>query len=130
MDPSNTPLLEAPEGQHSNLINPSDTQMPAAIATSVCLLILVTLFVAMRTFTKLYLMREFHTEDCVLCSPPFSFTADYVTDLSLTSWVFYMVYVAWVLVADASGLARHQWDISVAMVPGMFYVLYQVLSKG
>ena len=63
----NTPAMRAPDGQQNNLRNPY-SQQTSLISAAAVYLAIATLFVAIRTFTKVYVMRAVRIEDCKLPS--------------------------------------------------------------
>ena len=57
------PAVPPPQGLSSNLINPYSTNSHLIVTYSVCLTVVI-LSVAIRTFTKAYVLREMRVEDC------------------------------------------------------------------
>ncbi|KAI9658026.1 MAG: hypothetical protein M1821_002686 [Bathelium mastoideum] len=106
MDPNDTPALPAPEGFLSNFVDPP-TLMPAVIVTCTVVLALVTVFVYARLFTKSYIVREHHIEDY----------------LSYFAWVGIVTYIGILIYIENYGLARHQWDVSIAVFEHIMYYI-------
>ena len=65
-----TPALEPPEGQSSNLVDPYSTNPHLIVTYSVCLT-MVMIFIAIRTFTKVHVLKEPRVEDCQSPSPAY-----------------------------------------------------------
>lgn len=57
------PAMPAPPGMHSNFVNPSNLRTEGLILQTICL-ILATLVVSMRMWTKTRLVRKVVLEDC------------------------------------------------------------------
>jgi hypothetical protein len=62
MDPTKIPAIPPPEGVKSNFINP-DSQQPQLIIASAITLFLVFVGIAIRTYVKAILMRQFDITD-------------------------------------------------------------------
>ena len=96
--------LAPPVGQISNFVDPP-TLMLATVTTSAVALSLMTLFVCMRIFTKVIIVREHRVED-FFC---------YVAWTGVVSYAGIFIYL------EVHGLSRHQWDVSIAMLEGLEY---------
>lgn len=60
-------VLPPPDGFEANIVNPSHTQMPNNIALHTVCLTLITLFVAMRIYTRWIIIKvALGVDDCKL----------------------------------------------------------------
>ncbi|KAM0814112.1 putative Integral membrane protein [Seiridium cardinale] len=129
MDPENTPALEAPEGETSNLIDPFSLKHTRYAVCGIGLGV-VTLLVPTRIYVRL-LVKKFNIEDWALI---FAATTFAVLDSML-------------IIVAQYGDGTHQWNVSVAnleqalyyeniaeifycitMIPIKYVVLHQVKS--
>jgi len=62
IDPTKIPAIPPPEGVEPNFINP-DTQQPQLIIASAITLFLVFIGIAIRTYAKAVLMKQFDITD-------------------------------------------------------------------
>lgn len=107
-----TPAGVPPPGVTPNLVNPFYLRTDHTTTFTLCLAV-STIAVALRIFTKLYLMKQFRAEDYALI----------VTQLGFIPWV------AMNLVTPGAG--RHLWDISIYTSIGFAkYVNYIIIVYG
>ena len=62
MDPNKTPALEPPPGVKSNLVDPYSQQSTLIVVSIVCI-VLCTIGVAARFYTRLAVFKQFDTTD-------------------------------------------------------------------
>ncbi|KAF2194085.1 hypothetical protein K469DRAFT_709590 [Zopfia rhizophila CBS 207.26] len=113
-DLNRIPALQPPDGTTSNFVDPP-TLMPAVIITSIVVLTLMTVFVAARAFVKTFIIREQHIEDW----------------LCYWAWAGVVTYTGILIYIEDYGFARHQWDVTAAMMQHIMYyinILYCVYS--
>ncbi|KAF4627474.1 hypothetical protein G7Y89_g10675 [Cudoniella acicularis] len=91
-----TPAAKAPPGQVNNLINPY-SQQPGLVAAAAVCLTLTTIFVAIRTFTKVYVLRATQIEDYALIIAQFGLAA----------------FIGVIVTSGTYGQGRHIWDVSI-----------------
>ncbi|KAL4891048.1 hypothetical protein BDV59DRAFT_183097 [Aspergillus ambiguus] len=97
MGPSETPALAPPDGQTSNFDNPDGSRRRASyIMASICL-ILATIAVILRVFTKARVLRAMNAEEYFLIVSLFGLCA----------------FVGVLLTATHFGSGVHQWDITM-----------------
>lgn len=63
----NTPLMPPPDGVQSNYVDPED-QTIFIITSNVLCLVFVTVFVALRLYTKVFIARRISLDDCATLS--------------------------------------------------------------
>lgn len=63
VDIYNTPALEAPQGETSNLVDPYSTHRYLVVTSAVCLVLSLSA-IAARIFTKVHILRKMQIEDC------------------------------------------------------------------
>ncbi|KEQ95627.1 hypothetical protein AUEXF2481DRAFT_88450 [Aureobasidium subglaciale EXF-2481] len=96
-DPRTTPARPAPSGLTSNLVNPHSTGYQQTTCNILCL-IFVTMFVGMRIYTRIRLVKCVSWDDYLIILATLVFYAD-------AGLFQYIVKV---------GLGRHLWDVSAA----------------
>lgn len=60
------PLIPAPPGETTNFANPKDALHTVNIATQILSIVIVTVFVVLRTVIKIRLHKTLNFEDCEL----------------------------------------------------------------
>lgn len=97
MDPNNTPALQSPPGQVTNLSNPYSLRSDMYVAAGVGLGI-SSVAVILRVFTKVRVLRSMQLEDYILV----------LSLLGFFAFTFLMIH------AVHLGQGTHQWNVSVA----------------
>ncbi|KAI2625671.1 hypothetical protein GGR54DRAFT_592541 [Hypoxylon sp. NC1633] len=100
------PALQPPDNVQPNFANPQ-TLMPAVIATSTVVLVLAFSFVFARAFVKVYIWRGHHVEDWL----------SYIALVGLAANTGVLIYL------EDYGLARHQWDVTMAQYRHIMYYI-------
>jgi hypothetical protein len=81
------PTMGAPAGTVPNFINPPD-QMKGVIALHTTCLVIVTLAVALRIYTRKVIVRRLGVDDCMYCDTTLVTMAnEFPIDLIMFAWV-------------------------------------------
>ena len=64
------PSVQPPQGAHSNFSHPANLNTTALVVVLVCLIV-STLTLGMRVYTKLVIIRRFGSDDCESDADPF-----------------------------------------------------------
>lgn len=64
MDLANTPALQPPPGLTPNLVNPTSAFQQMLVAIYVTSLILTSIVVPLRLYTKIFIVKSWALEDC------------------------------------------------------------------
>ncbi|KAI5236190.1 hypothetical protein E4T42_09531 [Aureobasidium subglaciale] len=115
-DPRTTPARPAPSGLTSNLVNPHSTGYQQTTCNILCL-IFVTMFVGMRIYTRIRLVKCVSWDDCK-CSEWVSWRREKGVDekidlIILATLVFYADAGLFQYIVKV-GLGKHLWDVSAA----------------
>lgn len=97
MDPNNTPALQPPPGQVTNLSDPYSLRSDMYVAAGVGLGV-SSLAVILRVFTKVRVLRSMQLEEYILL----------LSLLGFFAFTFLMIH------AVHLGQGTHQWNVSVA----------------
>ncbi len=62
-DPATIPLAPAPPGVTPNFVNPENRTWQVYVTSAVCLVV-TTLFVALRFYTKIFIIKQMTRDDC------------------------------------------------------------------
>ncbi|KAL8885343.1 MAG: hypothetical protein Q9205_001018, partial [Flavoplaca limonia] len=94
IDPNTTPALQPPPGVLPNFNDPYNTDSTINGTLGICIAI-SSIFVLLRLYTKLYIIRKYGWEDYTI----------------FIAWLAFIAYcaVGWVAVGYGSG--KHQWDV-------------------
>ena len=114
IDWSQTPARQPPEGISSNLVNPSGSGYWQTSTNIVCS-VFVVLFVALRLYTRIRLVKNVGWDDC-LCN-----TNRRAGEAILTCFADLIVLAACLFFIDVGlfqymvgkGLGKHLWDVSM-----------------
>lgn len=112
---AHTPAAEAPLGQSSNLHNPPSIGYHQTITNGVCIFF-VTLFVGLRIYTRLRLVKSVGWDDCEFSrSRSSDGNLTYMTtDLILLAACIFFVDVGLFQHMVTLGLGKHLWNVSKA----------------
>jgi hypothetical protein len=99
------PALAPPPGIEPNFVNPPDLKAVDYAVMSIAIL-LPTIAIALRLYTKAFVIRKPGLEDWV----------------ALLGWALFMVFCAWTVVLAKHGLGRHQWDVRLVDMQQILYV--------
>lgn len=156
MDPSNTPALKPPDGEHSNFVDPYSSHDGLTITASISLFICV-LSVAIRIYVRTLLLRQFDLTDGMnpwtlaaaasFCLDAISVDAYSKTGALLISLVgkdqhahmfrhksinccqaFMIVFVALSISSGRYGQGRNQWNVTVADLTKLLEVSFAIKS--
>lgn len=101
--------IEPPPGVVPNFVDPSSIQYYSVLCASICLP-LVTIFVALRMFIKVFVLHKVCAEDHVC----------------LLAWMGATVYVTLALTLNKHGAGKHQWNVSMMDVLEFNHINYFV----
>ncbi|KAI1827542.1 hypothetical protein F4861DRAFT_536107 [Xylaria intraflava] len=114
MDPNNTPALNAPPGEVSNLTDSYSAHYVEIIVSAVSLF-LSALAVAIRNYTRAAILKQFDLTDCALIIGLVSGHADLVQSNRTDADKASMAALFGVGVDTGRfGQGKHQWNVSIA----------------
>ncbi|MCJ1440799.1 MAG: hypothetical protein MMC23_001285 [Stictis urceolatum] len=93
------PALEPPRGVKPNFVNPYNLNDIAFPVTAIAYAI-TTILLAVRVYTRLFVMKMWATED-YLC---------------VVGWIAFVIYAAFSLMGFKTGGGTHQYDLTVAQI--------------
>ncbi|MCJ1424710.1 hypothetical protein MMC29_002598 [Sticta canariensis] len=101
--------IEPPPGVVPNFVNPPSIGYYTVLCATVCLP-LITIFVGLRIFTKVFVLHKVCTEDfvCVL------------------AWMGATVYVTLALALNNHGAGKHQWNVTTTDISEFNHINYFV----
>ncbi|OTA81548.1 hypothetical protein M434DRAFT_37508 [Hypoxylon sp. CO27-5] len=111
-NPEDVPAAPPPPGVISNFVNPPSLHA-ATVGVGVTTMVLLTLFIGIRTYTKSWIMKDFQHEDY----------------FAIVAWIGLIAWAAIYIYLSAIGLTRDLWNIRAVDMSHMLYLMnvFQVI---